>query len=420
MVVRHGAPSEATARQRRVQRDLLRLETRLLRRCVAVAGLELGAGPHFAMIGLHVSNAIDWLHWRVGQVGHVVGSFELFRRLLERAGRVPILVGGHARLLRELLVLFELLAAVQCRLWPVVPDDRQRLAALFRRPEAVGDDGDAARDLDNMLHAWDGLCLLGVEALDFAAEDRRGDEHTRQLHVETEDSLPANLVGRVEALGRLADDTEILRILELDVLLWLEVSRFLGEFPVRQFFPRRGVDYVSWLSAAGCRFDVPLRGRGGDEHGASGRAGLAHPLPLAPGAAAAARHLDAVNRVVVDRSHRRGLEMDFLPVRVQLLGDEHRDARVRPLAHFSVIDDHGDGVVAADAHEGVERERPTLLRRLVTCGARRQVQAQDQAAAGEQAGAEESAAAEVENLAHFAPPFAASSAAAWIALRIRG
>src|SRR5439155_8855504 len=43
-----------------------------------------------------------------------------------------------------------------------------------------------------------------------------------------------------------------------------------------------------------------------------------------------------------------------------------------------------------------------------------------QPAAGEQAGVEEVATAEVEDLAHLAPPFAASSAAAWIALRIRG
>jgi hypothetical protein len=48
------------------------------------------------------------------------------------------------------------------------------------------------------------------------------------------------------------------------------------------------------------------------------------------------------------------------------------------------------------------------------------MQAEDQPAAGEQAGAEEVAAAEVEDVGHFAPPFAASSAAAWIALRIRG
>ena len=48
------------------------------------------------------------------------------------------------------------------------------------------------------------------------------------------------------------------------------------------------------------------------------------------------------------------------------------------------------------------------------------MQAEDQPAAGEQAGAEEVAAADVDDLAHFATPFAASAAAAWIALRIRG
>ncbi len=124
--------------------------------------------------------------------------------------------------------------------------------------------------------------------------------------------------------------------------------------------------------------------------------------------------------MVVDRRHRRGLEADLRPVRVQLLGDEHRHAGVRTLAHLGVVDDDRDGVVGPDAHEGVEREVPDLLIHLLTGRERRQVQAEDQPAAGEQAGAEEVAAADVDDVCHFATPFAARAAAAWIALRIRG
>ena len=222
VAVGHRPPAEAAAQQRRVQRHLFRLQPGLLRRGVAVDGLELRADPDLAAVGPHVGDAVDRLHRRVGQVRQVVDGLERLGRLSQGLGRVAVLACDHPGLLGELGVLLELRAAVEAGERPVVPDDLERLAPLLGGPEAVGDDGDAAGDLHHVPHPRHGLGLVGVEALDLAAEDRRArdesDQHSRQLHVQAEDGLAVDLVGRVEPLGRLADEVEILGVLQRDVL----------------------------------------------------------------------------------------------------------------------------------------------------------------------------------------------------------
>ena len=387
VVVRHRPPAEAAAQQRRVQRHLFRFQAGLRRRGVAVARLELRAHPHLAAVGPHVGDAVDRLHRCVSQIRQVVHGLERLGRLRQRVGRVAVLACGHPGLLRQFGVLLELGAAVEAGERPVVPDHLECLAPLLGGPEAVGDDGHAARDLHHVPHTGHGPGLVGIEALDLAAEDRRtrnqSDQHSRELHVQAEDGLTVDFVRRVEPPGRLADEAEILGVLQLDVLWRLEVGGLLRQLAVRHTPARGGMDHVAGFRAARRRLDVPFRSRGGDQHGPRGRPGLAHAIPLGPGAGAAAGHLNAVHRVVVDRRNRGRLESDLRPVGVELLGDEHRDAGVRALAHLRVVDDDGHGVVGPDPHKGIERERPPLLTRRLARRERGQVQAQHQPTARE-------------------------------------
>ena len=57
--------------------------------------------------------------------------------------------------------------------------------------------------------------------------------------------------------------------------------------------------------------------------------------------------------VRVDGRGRRVLDAHLRPVAVELLGDQHREAGPDALAHLGVREQHGDGVVAADAQERV-------------------------------------------------------------------
>ena len=72
----------------------------------------------------------------------------------------------------------------------VVPLDLERIAALLRRPEALGDDGDAARHLHDLDHAGHRLGRGGVERFDRRAEQRRtlqhGHQHAGERHVDGE------------------------------------------------------------------------------------------------------------------------------------------------------------------------------------------------------------------------------------------
>ncbi len=107
----------------------------------------------------------------------------------------------------------------------LVPVRDQRIAALLRRPVVLGEDGDAVRHRGGKRHdLLDALHLLrgrGVEALQLRAEARRMQDdrrqHAGQLHVLREDRGAVRLRGRVRARGGLADEDEVLRVLQLHV-----------------------------------------------------------------------------------------------------------------------------------------------------------------------------------------------------------
>src|SRR4029453_7226997 len=108
--------------------------------------------------------------------------------------------------------------ARQLRERPFVPRHLQRLRATRGRPVVVGDHGHTIRDLDNVLHSWDRLRLVRIEAGDLAAEDGapydfRG-QQAWQLHVDTEPRAAVDLLGYVEPGERVAKHLEVLRILE--------------------------------------------------------------------------------------------------------------------------------------------------------------------------------------------------------------
>ena len=135
--------------------------------------------------------------------------------------------------------------------------------------------------------------------------------------------------------------------------------------------------WMTWLFSAWqvAGIDFPrLRGRG-DEHRPRRRACFAQAVPFGPRARAAAGHLDAERqrgcRPAIDR---RVLGADLAPIGIELLRDEQGERGVGALAHLGMIDDDGDDVVGADAHEGV-RERTTLAGLSRSCRRLRELRA---------------------------------------------
>jgi hypothetical protein len=90
-----------------------------------------------------------------------------------------------------------------------------------------------------------------------------------------------------------------------------------------------------------------------DQHCARGGAGLAHRHPVHRSGKTAASKLRAVARAIGDAL----LDPNLRPVRVEFLGDQHRQHGLDALTDFGVLADDRDGVVGVDRDECVDRGR---------------------------------------------------------------
>ncbi len=251
----------------------------------------------------------------------------------------------------------------------VVPLDGQCQDRLLRAPPVVGDDGDPVLAGDDGLHAATAQHGIAIGAHEASAEHRalhdRRVEHPGETHVGRVDLRAVRLRGDVEARGRCPDEGPLGRRLQLRRLRHFELRGCAGEFTVARVASGLRVAHDAELRVEFGDGHVPLRGRGGHQHLARGRTGLAEVvLRIADRAAPARRHLpvDAVATQVV--VHARVLGPHLVPVALEFLGDEHREAGEAALPQFGARDADDHGVVREDLHplrefglDGVGRER---------------------------------------------------------------
>ncbi|MCY1518729.1 hypothetical protein D9M68_534530 [compost metagenome] len=365
---RRGAPTEATTEEQGVDFHLLRLEPGDLRADLLIDGLELRTNPDLTFVRADLHRAVERLHRRVGEVGHGVFDVEGLRRLAQRRLAVAALRSHLAGGGGECLELIIESLTVQAGVLPKVPVDFQRIAAELRRPVVVGDYRDATRHLHHLAHAGHGLGRRRIETLDLAAEHRcachqRG-QQAIELHIHAELRTPADLLRRIQALGRFADDLPVLRLLEFQRgrIGRLQLAGRIGQLAVAHTLAT-GDDFAV-LGADGRWFDAKTLCRRLHQHGPCGGAGLPVAVELRPDAGRTTGHLYAEVGVGVRLCGRGMLDPDRRPVGIQLLGDQHRQPGPDTLAHLRVGQQHGDAVVAAHAQEGVGHEaRGTCCRR---------------------------------------------------------
>ncbi len=355
----HGAPAKAAAGHHRMQHHLLRLEAGRFRDGALVYGLELAAGPYLATVRAQVHHAVERLHGRVRQVGEFVDGRDLLRRA--RQARRVGLPGDGARRLRQRLVVGQLLVAADFFDGAGIPVDLQRIAALLGRPVAVRDHGHAAaatvgRHFQHGHHALDGLGPGRVELGHFGAKHGRvGDQRhlgAGRLEVHAELLVAGGLGARIEPLDGLADQAELLRVLQ----------RHGGGH--RLLHGRIGHGAVAGLLAGGARQHavgrldlgrrhLPLLGGGRHQHGAGPGADFAVLGKRVGDGAGTARHLDAERGVLVLLAGRGQLAAHLRPVGIKLLGDQHRQRRLHALAEFEPVDLHRYAVVRRNVEEGI-------------------------------------------------------------------
>ena len=248
----------------------------------------------------------------------------------------------------------------------VVPFDDQGLQPFLRGAHMVRHDGDGVVEPDDLTHALDRLGGRIIHALHAAAEDRRlgkrGDLHAGRPGVDAVHRRPVDLAGCVQALGRRADQLEILRPLQRHAFGERHAGGLGGKLAIAGLPAGRRMNHLAALRAARCRVDFPALCRRPYEHGPGDGAGLAHLLPRTAHGVRIAGRLDAQQRICVELFvGRRVLQLHLLQVHLELFGDQHRHGGVVALAHLDI--GHGQDDLSVAARCGRRRWARSCRRR---------------------------------------------------------
>ena len=247
------------------------------------------------------------------------------------------------------------------RIRTFVPVDHQRIEALLGRPHVIADHGDEIVEHHDLLHARDFFGSAVVDLRDLAAKYRTGlqrcELHVGQYRIDAVDGLAVDLVGGVEPLQRLADQHEILRVLQRDILWWHLAARRERQRAIGKLAPAVPVHDLAIGGRAACRIDLPLLRGGLDQHGARARAGSAQMRPPRPDRIGIAGGLNAEQRIAVELvAGRCVLQRHPREIGVELFRQNHGYRGVDALPHLDLRHHQRRLAGWIDADESIRRE----------------------------------------------------------------
>ena len=366
-VVIHQPPAKAAAAARLVDDDIVFRQAHHLGHHGLAAVRLLGRNPHFQDAVMPVGRGVHRLQRRVRDESVIVIGFHHVRRLgeggidiadigvgLGREGPGDFLglgIGGRQGILGGLAL---------------VPGHLQRILGLEGVPGAVGDDGDARHHLDRKTrafqredidHAGHFADIGFVEARHLAADRRAlgvgGIDHAGHLYVDAEQRLAGDHFVVVDAGVALAQKAVFAGLLQLERgrLRHRHLGRGRRELAIGPGLAAGLVGQHGILGHDLAGGHVPFLGGGGDQHCLGAGAGLAQLIPGPRDGRGAARAL-----IAIEFGIDLGLvDLDRLPVGIQLLGDDQAECGLDTLADFRAlgIDDHP--VFRRDADKGVDQ-----------------------------------------------------------------
>jgi hypothetical protein len=327
---------------------------------------HLRAHPDLALVGAHVHRGVQRLHGRVGQHGEVVGRLHQ-RALGPLAG---FLADDGLALGQRLGQRRAQLLRGERRVLARRPRDLQRIEPALGGPEVLAHHRHRVLDANDVEHARNGARGLVVHRGQHAAQRGagldRGHLHARHAHVEAELRLAVDLVGGVHAAQRLADELEVLRLLQRHLARHRQPCGRAGERAEAELPAGGRVAHHAARHGAALGVDLPLRG--GRSHQQRAR----HGARLAQHGVGAARAGRAPGDLAAEQRHavqglvgRRVLHAHLVELHAQLLGQQHRGAGVDGLAHLDHRHHEPHAAVGVDADEGVGREGGRAVRQ---CG----------------------------------------------------
>ena len=213
-VVVVDAPAEGTTEKGVLDRHVLDLQLQHLgHRALHRVGPLRGADQLDA-VALEMGRVVHRLHWRVRQVlRQVLAPHHLAGGGHQGVGVADLLQWNRFARGQRGARAIEHRLGVEVGVGALVPLHREQLARLHGMPVSVGDHGKAVGDLHHVDHAFGGLGLAAIEALDLAALHRRHldrcVDHVRQLDIHAEKRRAVDLGRCVESGRALADDAEL-------------------------------------------------------------------------------------------------------------------------------------------------------------------------------------------------------------------
>ena len=247
------------------------------------------------------------------------------------------------------------------RIRTFVPIDHQRIEALLGRPHVIADHGDEIVEHHDLLHALDFFGSAVVNLRDPAAKHRTGlqrcELHVGQYRIDAVDGLAVDFVRGIEPLQRPADQHEILRVLQRDILWRHLAARRERQRTIGKLAPAVLVQDLAVGGSAAYRLDLPLFRGGLDQHGARACAGSAQVGPPRPDRIGIAGGLNAKQRIAVELvAGRCVLQRHSREIGVELFRQNHRYRGVDALSHLDLRHHQRCRAGWIDADEGVRRK----------------------------------------------------------------
>ena len=333
-----------------------------------------------------MNGAVHRLHCGVREERNLIDRLDLGDGVRHRPVDIADILRNRPRIKRRLSERARDIIRIELGVRTVVPFDRQRCQPFFCSAHMVGHDRNGIVEPHDLTHALDGLGRRIIHALQTTAEDGRLRErrelHPRRPGVDAIDRRSVDFRRRIQPLGRGANELEILRSLERHVFGDRHAGSIGGQCTIFVASARRHVKHFAALRAAGRRIDIPPPCRRRHEHGSCGRTGLAQGLPRPPYRVRVASRLQAADQGVAVKLFvgRTMFQPHLFQLHLELFGDQHRDGRIRPLAHLDIRHGQDDLPIAVDTDEGIRHEA-IAAGRFGSAVGERQVHAQQQATA---------------------------------------
>ncbi len=356
------APEEKLVIAHLLRLDLGGLECRQRR-----PALGLAAGPHLDDPVMDPRSRVHRLHLGViGVIGGVFPGYGLRRRFVG-GYRIALLDERNACLCSVSSLLAELrdgLFAVVAAVPGLAPVDLERFLAGASRldrhanyRDAIGQRHDVGNALD--LAGRDVVDLHGLVALGRSPQ-HRGIDHAGNLHVHPELGRTVDLRRYVDARNVLPQYPEVPGFLEIRLgNLWQGLRRFRksGDLAIGHLAARFGVHHDARTGGQFGNRYAPLGGGSVEQNPT--RLGAREPqlVPVAHDRPAGdCDEETAEARIAVDLVVRRRLLDHYVgPVRVEFLGNNHRQGCHDALPHLDRRRHDRNGIVDADSDPGVYR-----------------------------------------------------------------